>query len=89
MVSLRETREIVERLGFADVEVEDRNAWYLGEATIELERLRGALGVEFAQAWGEEATADEIGFWGVLVESLRTGALRPGHVRAKKPSGSA
>jgi SAM-dependent methyltransferase len=87
MVSLRETREIVERLGFTDVEVEDRHAWYLEEATAELERLRGSFGVEFVRTWGEEATADEIGFWEVLVESLRAGALRPGHVRATKPGG--
>jgi hypothetical protein len=64
-------------------------AWYLEEATAELEQLRGALGVELLQAWGEEATADEIGFWEVLVDSLRAGALRPGHVRATKPSGAA
>lgn len=89
MVSLRETREIVERLGFTDVEVEDRHAWYLEEATAELERLRGSLGAELLRAWGDEATADEIGFWEVLVESLRAGALRPGHVRATKPGGPA
>jgi SAM-dependent methyltransferase len=89
MVSLRETREIVERVGFTDVEVEDRHAWYLEEATAELERLRGSLGVEFVRAWGEEATADEIGFWEVLVTSLRAGALRPGHVRATRPGGPA
>ena len=85
MVSLQDTSEIVERLGFADVEIEDRHAWYLGEATAELARLRGSLGVEFVRAWGEEAAADEIGFWEVLVESLGAGAVRPGHVRARKP----
>ena len=58
---------------------------YLGEATAELARLRGSLGVEFVRAWGEEAAADEIGFWEVLVESLGAGAVRPGHVRARKP----
>jgi ubiquinone/menaquinone biosynthesis C-methylase UbiE len=89
MVSLRETGEIVERLGFMHVEVEDRHAWYLEEATAELELLHGSLGVEFVRTWGEEAAAEEIGFWEVLVKSLRAGALRPGHVRATKPSGSA
>jgi SAM-dependent methyltransferase len=84
MVSLRETSELVERVGFTAVEVEDRHAWYLVEATAELERLRGALHAEFVRTWGEQAAADEIGFWEVLVESLRAGALRPGHVRAAK-----
>jgi SAM-dependent methyltransferase len=87
MVSLRDTREIVERLGFTGVETEDRHAWYLEEATAELERLRGPLGVELVRTWGEEAAVDEIGFWEVLVETLRAGALRPGHVRATKPGG--
>jgi ubiquinone/menaquinone biosynthesis C-methylase UbiE len=88
MVSLREMGEIVDRAGFTGVEVEDRHAWYLEEATAELERLRGSLGAEFRQAWGEEAAAEETGFWAVLVESLGAGALRPGHVRATKPGGA-
>jgi SAM-dependent methyltransferase len=89
MVSLREMGEIVERQGFMHLELEDRHAWYLEEATAELERLRGSLGAEFLRIWGAEATADEIGFWDVLVESLRAGALRPGHIRAIKPGGRA
>jgi len=85
MASLRETGEIVERAGFADVELEDRGRWYLGEAAAELERLRGELWAEFLFRWGEEAARAEIEFWEVLVSSLATGALGPGHVRARKP----
>ena len=86
MVSLREVGEIVDRIGFVDVELEDRRDWYLVEAAAELERLRGALGTDLAGRWGEEALVAEIDFWEILVRSLDAGALRPGHVRAVKPT---
>lgn len=85
LVSLQETGVIVEVLGFVDVDLEDRRAWYLKEATAELERLRGPLKPQFLERWGEEATLDEIAFWEVLVAALEQGAVRPGHIRALKP----
>ena len=85
MVSREDTVAIVDRVGFDEVESDDRRAWCLGEATAELERLRGEMGPEFGDRWGEEATLAEIEFWEVLVESLTSGALSPTHVRAHKP----
>lgn len=86
MVSLREIGEIVQRLGFEEIELSDRQAWYLNEATAELDKLRGPLRDKFLQLWGEEATQDETTFWEVLVAALNEGAIRPGHIRALKPS---
>lgn len=85
MATLAETAGFVEQAGFVDVEAEDRRAWYLGEATEELRRLEEEMRLPFAERFGEEATEAEIGFWRVLVECLTTGALSPGHVRARKP----
>ena len=85
MVSREEVVAIVERIGFEAVESDDRRAWCLGEATVELERLRGEMGREFVDRWGKEAALAEIGFWEVLVESLTSGALSPAHVRAQRP----
>lgn len=85
MVSREDTVAIVDRVGFDEVESDDRRAWCLGEATEELERLRGEMGREFVDRWGEEAALAEIDFWEVLVESLTSGALSPTHVRARKP----
>ena len=86
MVSLQDLREIVERVGFTDVQTEDRRAWYLGEATAELDRLRGYMRADFVERWGEEAARNEIEFWEVLVEALASGALCPAHVRARTPA---
>jgi phosphoethanolamine N-methyltransferase len=85
MISLAETERIVESVGFSDVESEDRRAWYLGEATAELRRLRGGMRAVFVQRWSEDVAQAEIAFWEVLVASLRSGALAPGHIRATKP----
>jgi phosphoethanolamine N-methyltransferase len=84
LVSLRELGVILERVGFDEIELEDRRAWYAGEAETELERLRGAMGSEFVERWGDEAMRAELEFWEVLVACLATGALSPGHVRARK-----
>ena len=83
MVSLRDVRAILDRVGFCEIELDDRREWYAGEAEAELERLRGALGSEFVERWGEEARQAEIEFWEVLVACLATGALSPGHIRAR------
>ena len=88
MVSLRDVEAIIDRAGFDDIELQDRRSWYLGEATAELERLRGEMRPEFVERWGEDAAQAEIDFWEVLVASLSTGALSPGHVRARKPVSS-
>ena len=88
LVSLQDIGEIVEKLGFVEIDLEDRQAWYLEEATAELEKLRGPLKHQFLERWGEKSAEDEIAFWEVLVAALRQGAMRPGHIRATKPIGT-
>jgi ubiquinone/menaquinone biosynthesis C-methylase UbiE len=85
LLSLREIGNIVENLGFIEIELVDRQSWYLKEAISELEKLHGPLKQVFIERWGEKALADEIGFWEVLVAALEEGAMRPGHIRAMKP----
>jgi len=87
MVSLSYMGRLVSSLGFSEVELDDRQAWYAAVATEELARLRGPLGIEIAKRWGDEAAQSDIGFWEVLVKALIEGALRPGHVRGMKPQG--
>lgn len=89
MVSLSYVGRLVSSLGFSEIELEDRQAWYAVVATEELARLRGQLGVKIAERWGHEAARSEIAFWEVLVKALDAGALRPGHVRAIKPQAKA
>jgi SAM-dependent methyltransferase len=84
LVSLQETGAVAIAAGFADVTLVDRRDWYLVEATAERDRLRGDLGKAFAAQWGEEAWTEELSFWETLVEAVAAGAVRPGHVRARK-----
>lgn len=85
MVSLSYMGELVSSLGFSDVEIDNRQAWYAAVAAEELVRLRGSLGIEMVERWGAEAAQSEIEFWEVLVKALDGGALSPGHIRAAKP----
>jgi len=76
LVSLREIGKILERLGFEEIELTDRQAWYSSEATAELEKMRGPLHAQLH---------DQIEFWEIMVDALNEGAIMPGHIRAKKP----
>ena len=89
MISLRNVEAMIDRAGFHEIDIEDRRAWYLGEATGELERLRGPMRGQFVERFGEDAAKSEIEFWEMLVACLVTGALSPGHARARKPLASA
>ncbi len=71
--------------GFHILDCTDRNTWYRHEARRELANLFGPTGQAFAQRYGTEALRDEIEFFEVLVQVVDAGALRPGHVRARKP----
>ncbi|MDQ1724909.1 MAG: hypothetical protein QOG52_1937 [Frankiaceae bacterium] len=68
MISLTQLEQFVREAGFENVEVQDRRDWYLEEARAERQQM----------------PAEEREFWDVLVASLEVGALRPGHVRARK-----
>src|SRR5450432_1543114 len=85
MVSLGYMGQLVSSLGFSEVELDDRLALYSAIAHRELARLRGPLGIEIVERWGDEAAQSEIEFWEVLVKALDGGALRPSHIRAAKP----
>lgn len=77
MVSLKEIGGMLERLGFVDIDLDDRRQWYLKEATAELEKMRGPLQTQMLE---------EIDFWEIMVSALNEGAIMPGHIRAMKPA---
>lgn len=85
MVSLPHVADCARQAGFVAVTTLDRGAWYLQEARAELSRLNSDLGRPFAASYGEQALADEIGFWEVLVRAVEGRAMSPGHLRAMKP----
>jgi ubiquinone/menaquinone biosynthesis C-methylase UbiE len=85
MVSLRDLSEIAQAAGFVDIETRDRRDWYLEVARQELSALRGELGRDMTVRWGEDDTEGKLQFWELLVSSLECGAMRPGHIRARRP----
>jgi ubiquinone/menaquinone biosynthesis C-methylase UbiE len=84
--SLRELGELLERLGFTEIELEDRRAWYQSEARAELKKIQGPLKLKLLQLVGDEVTQGLINFWVLMIAALDLGAFRPGHVRARKPT---
>jgi SAM-dependent methyltransferase len=85
LVTLEETARIAAASGFVDVELEDRNLWYAPLAALELERFRGELGASIRDQMGQDEIEDSLDFWERLVPAVESGALSPGHLRARKP----
>jgi phosphoethanolamine N-methyltransferase len=85
LASASETQAMLERLGFADVQIESENTWYRDEARRELElkrqhwdafvRLRGERDAEQSCAWHEK-----------MISVLDSGDFQPSRFRARKPA---
>lgn len=86
MATQAQTGAVLRSVGFSDVVVRDRNAWYLPIAQAEAATLRGPLRAEMIERIGLERTEHFIANWEQLVLVLRRGELRPGHLKAVKPS---
>jgi phosphoethanolamine N-methyltransferase len=84
LASLEQLGGLARAVGFVDIELEDRQEWYMQESEAELRKLHGPLGQEFRRRWGDKAADDEIAFWEVLVAAVKAGAMKPGHIRASK-----
>ena len=85
MASLDESAAALRRTGFVDVEVRDRNDWYLGLAERELQSLEGPMRSLIVERIGAEKADHFVADWRQLVVVLRRGELRPGHLKAAKP----
>jgi phosphoethanolamine N-methyltransferase len=86
MASLADSAAALERAGFAQVQVRDRNAWYLALAIRELSAMEGHWWPLMVERIGEERTRHFIANWKQLVVVLKRGELRPGHLKAVKPA---
>ena len=84
-ITLDETADQLRRIGFADVEIEDRNDWYKDYSRGELERMAGEDRHRFEQLLGKNETDDWIKATSLKCEAVAQGQLRPGHLRARKP----
>jgi phosphoethanolamine N-methyltransferase len=84
MASLEDSAAALRDAGFVEVEVRDRNAWYLGLAERELASLEGPMRPLIVDRIGAEKAEHFIADWRQLVLVVRRGELRPGHLKAVK-----
>jgi SAM-dependent methyltransferase len=86
MASLEESAAALRRAGFADVEIRDRHEWYLELAQRELVSMEGELKPLIVSRIGTERAEYFIQDWRQLALVVGRGELRPGHLKATKPS---
>ncbi len=84
MVTLRDYTTKLQNVGFRNVTLRDRNEWYLRIAQQDLTLIQ-SIKNEIVNAVGLDVYENTWeSFWKVLVETTKTGELRPTHVRASK-----
>ncbi len=84
MCSLEKYKELLQETNFTDIQIKDRNDWYLKKAKKELEDIEGPLYQKVLDVLGLEETIGAIDIWKKLIGVLEIGEHRPGHFRAKK-----
>ncbi len=72
--------------GFENIRMTDRNNWYQGMVTSELEALSGPLYASLVESVGKEFVDHSIDVWDALKVVVDSGELRPTHMRATKPA---
>jgi len=84
MCSLKRYEQVLKNAGFTDINIKDRNSWYLDKAQQELAAIEGHLNKQVIDAIGPEETAGAIEIWKKLIGVLECGEHRPGHFKAVK-----
>ncbi len=75
----------LEAAGFDQVQLTNRNEWYLETARQELAALRGNLYLPAIEAAGKELVDHNIKTWTAMLKVLQTGEHCPHHFRGHKP----
>jgi phosphoethanolamine N-methyltransferase len=86
MATLAESAQGLRAAGFESVEIRDRHAWYLDLAQRELAAMEGDLNAMIIERIGRERERHFVENWRQLVVVLERGELRPGHMKAVKPT---
>lgn len=78
-------RLAMQRAGFQDVVITDRNHWYREVARGELQKLKGPLYAKASAAVGSDYVDKNVSTWEAMQIVLDSGEHRPTHLRANKP----
>ena len=84
MANMAETTAALAAVGFLEIEVRDRNAWYRALARRELAALEGDLRPLVSERIGTERAKHFVNNWRQMVRVLERGELRPAHLKARK-----
>ena len=85
MASPSRYRSALADAGFSEIELKNRNRWYLELARDELKRLQGPDREKYNQALaGHEDISEEIDLWEKMLVVLESGEHCPHHLRALK-----
>ena len=88
METLDETRRALERSGFEDVRLVDRNEWYKGAIVEELTTLAGDNYEKLVELVGEDAARHRLESSSLKQRVIDQGFLRPTHFVGYKPAGA-
>jgi len=88
MASPQRYRSAMGAAGFVDIELRNRNPWYVEVARGELEALQGELYDKAAAAAGREVVDHNIETWRAMLKVLESGEHCPHHLRGRKPGGA-
>ena len=87
MASPQRYIKALENAGFMNIKLRDRNNWYRKLGREEYEQMRGPLYHKMVDMVGRENADRQVEVWRTMNIVLENGELRPGHLRAVKPSG--
>ncbi|MGI9480941.1 MAG: class I SAM-dependent methyltransferase [Hyphomicrobiales bacterium] len=85
MASPDRYRASLERAGFENITLSNRNEWYAQVAKDELAQLKGNLYLPAIEAAGKPLVDHHIGTWVAMLKVLQTGEHCPHHFRGQKP----
>lgn len=86
MANMVESTAALACAGFVEIELRDRNNWYLDLARRELAALERELRPLVIERIGNERAEHFVKNWRQLMVVLERGELRPTHLKARKPA---
>ncbi|MFK7803434.1 MAG: class I SAM-dependent methyltransferase [Anaerolineae bacterium] len=84
MATLEETAKLMQKIGFVDVGLADRNAWYAQNMLEELASIEGQNYPKLIDQLGETAAGQRLKSSKLKKQVVDQGLLRPGHIRGRK-----
>lgn len=85
MASADRYEQAMRQAGFSEISCSSRNAWYLRQARLERDRLKGDLYDRIAGEVGAGYVDKNIRTWEAMLEVLASGEHCPTHLRAYRP----